>query len=82
MSDSEYNKQIEIVASMMKKDNILLDENDVSKLSKYHEYAKSEFNLDDTTTKKLIEESLIYLKLQSTDMDPLSDSEKFGVGFS
>ena len=82
MSGAIYNKQIEIISSMMKSDGISPDENEPTVLSKYHEYAKTEFGLNDETSAQLIYESLIYLKLHDSDMDPLSDGEKFGVGFS
>lgn len=82
MDDSVYNRQIEEIALLMKADKLSPDETDSLKLVKYHDHAKSKFSLNDDATTQLISESLVYLKLQSTDMDPLSDGEKFGVGFS
>ena len=75
---------------MIKDDGVSPDETDSSKLAKYHNYAKSEFALNDDSAMQLVFESLVYLKLRSSDdadgsddtMDPLSGGKKFGVGFS
>ncbi len=82
MNNSKYNKQIDIIASLMKSDNLSPDETDSAKLCKYHNHAKSEFGLNDDSAAQLIFESLMYLKLQDADLDPLSDGKKFGMGFS
>jgi len=82
LTGSEYQKQIKAISSLMKSDGLSPDETDSAKLSKYHDFAKSEFNASDESAAQLVFESLVYLKLQSTDMDPLSEGEKFGVGLS
>lgn len=82
MSDAGHNKRIEALAAQIKSGGTSPDETDPVILAKYHNYAKSEFGLDDDGAAQLVFESLVYLKLHSTDMDPLSSGEKFGVGFS
>lgn len=83
MSKSDYNAQIEKIASMMLKDNISPDEQNPDKLKPYHDFAKSNFNLNDESSLQLIYESLLYLKLKSGDsFDPLKQGDQFGAGFS
>ena len=83
MADTEeYKRRIMAVSSLIRSDNTSPDETDPAVLSKYREFSKSEFGVDDEAASQLVFESLVYLKLQSADLDPLSDGEKFGVGFS
>lgn len=83
--DSERNRRIEGLSAMIESDGISPDETDPAILSKYRDAAKTRFGAgdDDDAASKLVDESLLYLKLRSApDIDPLSDGEKFGVGFS
>ncbi len=82
MAGSEYQRQIRAISSAMSSDGISPDETDPDVLSKYHDFAKSEFRTSDEAAAQLVFESLVYLKLQNADLDPLPEGEKFGVGFS
>lgn len=82
MSDSTYNKRIEAVSSLMSSDEVSPDETDPAVLSKYGEFARREFGVGEDEAGRLVSESLMYLKLHDTEMDPIPDGEKFGVGFS
>ena len=83
MDESEYNKQIEKISSLMLEDKIPTDEQDPKKLAKYHDYAKSNFNLNDEAAMQLVYEALLYLKLKESDsIDPLQEGDQFGAGFS
>jgi len=83
MKESDYNSQIEKIASLMTHDKLSPDEQDPEKLSKYHEYAKTKFGLNDEASMQLIYEALLYLKLKDSDSaDPMQECDKFGVGFS
>ena len=83
MDESVYNSQIEKIATMITEDNLSIDEQDPKKLEKYHEYAKTNFNLNDESALQLVYEALLYLKLKNSDsVDPLQEGDKFGAGFS
>ena len=83
MDETEYNSQIEKLASMMTNDKLSPDEQDPKKLEKYHDIAKTKFKLNDESAIQLVYESLLYLKLQSSEAgDPLQEADKFGAGFS
>lgn len=83
MDESVYNSQIEEIANLIIKDNLSIDEQDPKKLEKYHEYAKTNFNLNDESALQLVYEALLYLKLKNSEsVDPLQEGDKFGAGFS
>ena len=82
MSNSDYNSQIEKIALQIISDKISLDEQNPQTLKKYHDYAKSHFNLQEDLAIQLVNEAFLYLKLKSTDFDPLQEGDKFGAGFS
>ena len=84
MDESEYNSQIEKIATLMTEDKLSPDEQDPEKLKKYHDYAKTNFKHNDESAMQLVYEALLYLKLQgaNSDSDPLQEGDKFGVGFS
>ncbi len=83
MDDSVYNSQIEKIASLITEDNLSIDEQDPKKLEKYHDFAKTNFNLTDEAALQLVYEALLYLKLKNSDsVDPLQEGDKFGAGFS
>ncbi len=83
MDDSVYNSQIEKIASLITEDNLSIDEQDPKKLEKYHDFAKTNFNLTDEAALELVYEALLYLKLKNSDsVDPLQEGDKFGAGFS
>ena len=83
MDESVYNSQIEKIANMITEDNLSIDEQDPKKLEKYHEYAKTNFNLNDEAALQLVYEALLYLKLKNSEsVDPLQEGDKFGAGFS
>lgn len=83
MDESVYNSQIEKIANLIIKDNLSIDEQDPKKLEKYHEYAKTNFNLNDESALQLVYEALLYLKLKNSEsVDPLQEGDKFGAGFS
>lgn len=83
MDENQYNSLIEKIATMMEKDGLSVDEQNAQKLQKYKDHAKSNSNLNDEDTTKLIYESLLYLKLKNSDSgDPLQKGDEFGAGFS
>ncbi len=83
MDESEYNSQIEKLASLMVDDKLSLDEQDPKKLKKYHDYAKINFKINEEAALQLVYEALLYLKLKNLDsLDPLQEGDKFGAGFS
>ena len=83
MDENQYNSLIEKIATMMEKDGLSVDEQNTQKLQKYKEQVKSNSNLNDEDTMKLVYESLFYLKLKNSDSgDPLQKGDEFGAGFS
>ena len=83
MDDSQYNSLIEKIATIMEKDGLSVDEQNIQKLQKYKDQVKFNSNLNDEDTTKLIYESLLYLKLKNLDSgDPLQKGDEFGAGFS
>lgn len=83
MDDSQYNSQIEKIASAILKDKISLDEQDDNKLKKYRDMAKKQFNLQDESAIQIVNEAFLYLKLKGSDSaDPLQHGDQFGAGFS
>ena len=83
MDDSQYNSQIEKIASAILKDKISLDEQDDNKLKKYRDMAKKQFNLQDESAIQIVNEAFLYLKLKGSDSaDPLQHRDQFGAGFS
>ena len=83
MDESVYNSQIEKIATLITEDNLSIDEQDPKKLEKYHDFAKTNFNLTNEAALQLVYEALLYLKLKNSDsVDPLQEGDKFGAGFS
>lgn len=83
MSESEYNSQIEKIASIIAADGIPLDEQDPAKLQKYHDFAERYLHLSGEGAFQLVNEAFLYLKLKSSDgIDPLQHGDEFGAGFS
>jgi hypothetical protein len=83
MDENQYNSLIEKIATIMEKDGLSVDEQNVQKLQKYKDQVKSNSNLNDEDTMKLVYESLLYLKLKNSDSgDPLQKGDEFGAGFS
>lgn len=83
MSDSEYNFQIEKVASLIVIDKTSLDEQNPEKLQKYYDFVKKHFSLKDEDAIQLVNEAFLYLKLKNADsIDPLQQGDAFGAGFS
>ena len=79
---TDYDLQIERIASQISSDKISLDEQNPQTLKKYSDYAKSHFNLNEDLAIQLVNEAFLYLKLKSLDFDPLQEGDKFGAGFS
>ena len=83
MTDSQYDSQIEEIAVMILADKISLDEQDETKLKKYHDFAKKQFRLDEKSSVQIVNEAFLYLKLKGSDSaDPLQNGDQFGAGFS
>ncbi|MGI0047163.1 MAG: hypothetical protein ACREBB_08255 [Nitrosotalea sp.] len=83
MSESEYNSQIEKIASMITEDGTSLDEQDPTKLQKYHDFVEKHFRLSGEPASQLVNEAFLYLKLKNSDsVDPLQHGDEFGAGFS
>jgi len=83
MDENKYNSLIEKISTMIENDGVSVDEQNIQKLQKYKEHAKSNSNLNDDDSMKLVYESLLYLKLKNSDSgDPLQKGDEFGAGFS
>lgn len=83
MDENQYDSLIEKIATIMENDDISIDEQNVQKLQKYKDHIKSNSNLSDDDSLKLVYESLLYLKLKNSDSgDPLQKGDEFGAGFS
>jgi hypothetical protein len=83
MDENQYNSLIEKIANTMETDDLSIDEQNVQKLQKYKDQVKSNSNLNDEDTMKVVYESLLYLKLKNSDSsDPLQKGDEFGAGFS
>jgi len=83
MDENKYNSLIEKIVTMIENDGVSVDEQNIQKLQKYKEHAKSNSNLSDDDSMKLVYESLLYLKLKNSDSgDPLQKGDEFGAGFS
>ena len=83
LNNSDFNSQIEKIARLIVSDKTSPDEQDPQKLKKYYDYAKKQFQLKDQDAVQLVNETLLYLKLKSSDsIDPLQYGDKFGAGFS
>lgn len=83
MDETQYNSLIEKIATLMENDGISVDEQNVQKLQKYKDNVKSNSNLNEDDSLKLVYESLLYLKLKNSDSgDPLQKGDEFGAGFS
>jgi len=83
MDENQYNSLIEKIATMMEKDGLSVDEQNIQKLQKYQDQVKFNSHLHDEDALKLVYESLLYLKLKNSDSgDPLQKGDEFGAGFS
>ncbi|HET6458494.1 MAG TPA: hypothetical protein VFG24_06415 [Nitrosopumilaceae archaeon] len=82
MSDSDHDSQIENIASQIISDKTSLDEQNPKTLQKYYDYVKTNFKLNEDDAILLVNEAFLYLRLKSTDFDPLQEGDKFGAGFS
>ena len=83
MTNSQYDSQIEEIATMILADKISLDEQDETKLKKYQNFAKKQFQLDEDSSIQIVNEAFLYLKLKGSDSaDPLQNGDQFGAGFS
>ena len=83
MDDEKINLEIEKIANLMVHDNISFDEQDLTKLEKYKDQIKIDFNFNDEEAMKLVYETLVYRKLKSSDSsDMLEKGTDFGAGFS
>jgi hypothetical protein len=83
MDENQYNSLIEKIANTMETDDLPIDEQNIQKLQKYKDQVKSNSNLNDEDTMKVVYESLLYLKLKNSDSsDPLQKGDEFGAGFS
>lgn len=80
--NDEYNSQIEQVAEMILQDHMSLDEQDDSKLKKYHDFVRDRFHLDGEPALQLVNEAFLYLKMKNSEsIDPLQHGDEFGAGF-
>jgi len=83
MDENQYNSLIEKIANTMEIDDLSIGEQNIQKLQKYKDQVKSNSNLNDEDTMKVVYESLLYLKLKNSDSgDPLQKGDEFGAGFS
>ena len=83
MDENQCNSLIETTATMIENDGVSIDEQNIQKLQKYKDHVKSSYDMSDDDAMKLVYESLLYLKLKSSDSgDPLQKGDEFGAGFS
>ena len=82
MSDPNHDSQIENIASQIISDKTSLDEQNPKTLQKYYDYVKTNFKLKEDDAILLVNEAFLYLKLKSTDFDPLQEGDRLGAGFS
>jgi hypothetical protein len=82
VNNSSHDSQIENIASQIISDKVSLDEQNPNKLQKYYNYAKTKFKIKEDDAVLLVHEAFLYLKLKSTDFDPLQEGDQFGAGFS
>lgn len=82
MSNSIRDSQIENIASQIISDKTPLDEESPEKLQKYYDYVERNYHLKGDDAIMLVNEAFLYLKLKSTDFDPLQEGDQFGAGFS
>jgi len=83
MNEDEYNLRIETLSKQIVQDHTPIDEQDPQKLQKYHDYVKTNFQLEGEPATQLVNEAFLYLKLKvSEDADPIKDGDQFGAGFS
>ena len=82
MSDPNHDSQIENIALQIISDKTSLDEQNPKTLQKYYDYVKTNFKIKEDDAILLVNEAFLYLKLKSTDFDPLQEGDKFGAGFS
>ena len=83
MDESEHNLRIEKIAEMILSDKISLDTQEQNILKKYHDFAKENYHLDQDSAAELVNEAFLYLQLkQAPDIDPLTNGDQFGAGFS
>lgn len=83
MDENEYDSMIEKMSQILTSDNISSDEQDMGIIDKYKGIAKERFKLNDDQSQQLVFESLLYLKIKSSDsVDPLQKGDQFGAGFS
>ena len=83
MEESEHNSIIEKISEMILSDNISLDTQEQDELTKYHDFVKQNYHLDQDSAFELVNEAFLYLKLkQEPDIDPLTKGDQFGAGFS
>ena len=82
MSDPNHDSQIENIASQIISDKVSLEEQNPKKLQKYYDYLKTNYDIKEDDAILLVNEAFLYLKLKSSDFDPLQEGDKFGAGFS
>ncbi|HSB84490.1 MAG TPA: hypothetical protein VLD64_08400 [Nitrosarchaeum sp.] len=83
MDENKYNSLVEKIATMIENDGVSIDEQNIEKLQKYKDHVKLNSNLTDDDSMDIVYESLLYLKLKSSDSgDPLQKGDEFGAGFS
>lgn len=83
MLNEEYNARIEKIAEIITQDRTPLDEQNESKLKRYHDFVKERFNIEGEAAFQLVNEAFLYLKLKNADaIDPLQHGDQFGAGFS
>ncbi|MEO9277125.1 MAG: hypothetical protein ABI340_05020 [Nitrososphaera sp.] len=82
MSSSDHDSQVEKIASQIVSDKTSLDEQSQEKLQKYYDYVETNFHLKGDDAVLLVHEAFLYLKLKSSDFDPLQEGDRFGAGFS
>jgi hypothetical protein len=80
--NADHDSQVENIASQIVSDKTSLDEENPAKLQKYYDYVESHYNLKGDDAILLVNEAFLYLKLKSTDFDPLQEGDQLGAGFS
>tara|TARA_B100000029_G_scaffold226988_1_gene224785 strand:- start:858 stop:1115 length:258 start_codon:yes stop_codon:yes gene_type:complete len=83
MDDSQRNSFVLQIANVIKNDDISLDEQNSDVLEKYEQFASKELGVSDSDVSEIVNEAFLYLKMQqNSDIDPVKEGDRFGVGFS
>ena len=83
MDDSKRNSLVLQIATVLENDNISPDEQDPEIMKKYYNFASNELKIEISEAIEIVNESFLYLKMmQTSDIDPVKEGDRFAAGFS